>query len=143
MKHQTLSQQVKEVVTTAIDQNPRYRNLNDTQRQKLTAAVMRDAGEYAYELITNSGFIDSIAGTLINALETQDVDDRKELLIKLGELLIDAAVDESKKPISNALDSAVTELAMTRQFYRDGYEAEKELDDVHRAHDMNLAARGA
>jgi hypothetical protein len=145
MKPQTLTQQAHDIVTTGAFSNPHYHNLNDAQRQKLTAAAMRDAGADACEFISNSGFLDSIAGTLINALETQDADNHKELLIKLGELLIDAVVDEAKPVIRDAIDNAVTELAMMRQFHCDDYEAERMLaeDNMQRARDMNQAIRGA
>lgn len=135
MKPQTLAQQARNIVTMGTDRSPTYKTLNTSQREILTAAAMRDAGKHAYEFISNSGFLDSLAGTLINALETKDADVRKELLIKLGEILIDGAVEESQKPIDDALDSAVTELAVNRQFYDDGEHDYKHVysDPMNRA----------
>jgi ABC-type multidrug transport system fused ATPase/permease subunit len=48
------------------------------------------------------------------------------------------------KEINEALDEAITSLAVMRQFYNDSYEAERMLrdDDAQRARDMNLAMRG-
>lgn len=102
---------------------------------------MRDAGKHAYEFITNSGFLDGLAGQLIIALETKDLDDRKELLIKLGQILIEGAIEESHALIDQNLDNAITELAVTRQFYS---ETQNLVDDDNRerARDMNQIARG-
>jgi hypothetical protein len=133
MKPQTLTQAAKEVATQSARSNPRYHNLNRTQLEKLTAYAMRDVGKYAYEYISDSCFIEDIAGTLINALETQDTEQRKELLIKLGELLIDGAIDQAKKPINDALDNAATELAVARQFYQElDYDYSREIGEPMR-----------
>lgn len=145
MKPKTLLQAAKEVVELGSNRNPTYKRLNTIQRQQLAATAMRDAGKYAYEFITEAGLLEALAGTLINTLEAKDSDHRKELLIKLGEILMDSAVEHAQKPVDDALDSAITELAIMRQFYDDSYEVQRMLaeDNVQRSRDMNQTMKAA
>lgn len=141
MKPQTLTQKAKELVTQGANRNPTFKTLTDTQREQLTATAMRDAGKYADEFVIESGFVDALAGTIINALEVNDSDDRKELLMKLGEILLEGAIEHAQKSIDDALDNAITELAISRQFYHEGDTDYGMLieDCAQRARDMNLA----
>jgi hypothetical protein len=119
MKPQTLLQATKEIIELGSNRNPTYKKLTITQREQLAATAMRDAGKLAYEFITEAGLLEALAGTLINTLEAKDAGHRKELLIKLGEMLIDSATEYAQKPIDDALDNAITELAVMRQFYNE------------------------
>lgn len=135
MKTLTLTQSARELVDIGSDRNPRFKTLNTAQRERLAATAMRDAGKLAYEFITEAGFIESLAGTLINTLETTDVELRKELLIKMGEILVDSATEYAQPTVDEALDSAITELAITRQFYNEKgeYDYRNNCDPMRRA----------
>jgi len=151
----TLYAKAKEIVTQGAHRDPCYDNITDTQREQLTALVMRKEGANAYKLISNTDALDSIACTLINALEATDAEDHKDLLIKLGELLIATAVYRAKPVINDALGMAATELAIMRQFSSEFDEDDEEFDEeddelsrliyddnAERARDMNKAIRG-
>lgn len=118
MKPQTLPQQAAEIVAFSDDHTKlRAKRLSETQLARLTAANMRGLGKYAYELITNSDMLDAIAGKAIIALETTDAEQRKELLMAIGEMVLQGATEESLKAIDDCIDDAITNLAINRQFH--------------------------
>lgn len=141
MKPATLTQKARDIVELSAKRNPYYEDLTETQRNNLTAAAMRDAGAYAYEFINESTFTDEIGATLINYYEATDEETRKELKEKIADLLINGTMEYGKSIVSEALDEAVTSLAVIRQFPGDydDYTAQRMLEEdmESRARDLN------
>lgn len=140
MKHQTLTQKAKDITTLGANRNPHYNNLTETQRDSLTATVMRDLGAYAYEQITNSDNIEKVAEKAIEALEEIHVKDRAVLEREIGKMVLEGILSTCKKPIEDALDEAVTSLAYLRQFPGDydDYTAQQMLEEDDAMHARDL-----
>lgn len=149
----TLLTAAKEIVTNLI-RNPRYTDLNDTQREQLTAAAiqgMQPADKRIGNVeIGNPEAIDDVViskafiNKLIEALQEQNIADKHALYKEMGEMIAKSAIEHCKKDVTDALDDAVLHLAKARHFYEDSYEAQRMSaeDNAKRAHDMQLAMRG-
>jgi hypothetical protein len=140
---QTLLQDTIELVTIGADRHPTYNTLTEFQRERLTAAAIRDLpAAWKFDPIeavaTNPSFIDKIT----EALEEQNMLDRNVLLKELGEMLLQCAVKHCESDITDALDKAQIGLSLGRQFNYNHEEELVYLDNRERARDMNLARLG-
>ncbi len=117
MEQKALSKKARQIVTA--DHTSTFDNLNDYQKESLSASVMRELGSYAYEAITNASNLEKVAEAVMQALEEADMRDRAVLEKLIGKLVIDGAIEQCKKPINDVLDEELTNLSLTRQFYSD------------------------
>lgn len=128
---QTLTKLATEIVTQGGLRNPTYSTITEYQREKLTAQSLKDLGAYAYEAITNAANLEKITQAAIEALEETDSRDRAVLERVIGQLVLEGVISECKKSVEDALDNAVTELALMRQFYDDSdYEYKRSTEPM-------------
>jgi hypothetical protein len=141
----SLYSKTKELISFGSDRALEYRTLTSAQRDELTAAAIRDLGNHAHEATDEVVISAEFAKKLIEAIQEQHVKDKAVLCKELGEMLLKGAEEYCKTSIEDALDNAITNLAVKRQFWDDSqYDAELTLaaDNAQRARDMNLAAKG-
>lgn len=150
----TLIQQAKEIVTQGANRNPYYSDLNDAQREQLTAAAIEAIQPVNKKLagveIGNSEMIDEVViskafiNKIIEALNEQNIADKNILLKELGEMLIKGAIKHCESDVTDAIDEAVLQLAKARHFYDDNYEVQRMIaaDNAQRARDMQQGMRG-
>lgn len=117
MTSKTLLKQAQELVRETANRNPQYHTLTTEQKENFTAAAMRDLGKYAYELVIESGQFEIAIMLLIEYLESTDEEKRQQLKQRIANLIIEAAINNSRDAISDALDEADMHLSIARQFY--------------------------
>ena len=128
---ETFADQANLIVELNAERNVNYDNLNDYQRNHLTALYiksMKHKEEALEDLMVNPEFYAKIFDTLVE----QHFADHNILLKELGELVVNHIKQYCKKYIEKEINKDLSQLAIKRQFYnQDGeYDHSKNLDPM-------------
>jgi hypothetical protein len=113
MKPFSFAQQISNIVADEICDNQclvrlTFDDLVRNQQETLLAAAMREAGNLAYEFLTDAPNTDAVLGLMLIIAENQDNWPAKQAALqKLGETLINNAVLLLKGRINRALEAEV------------------------------------
>lgn len=116
-----LEQQAQLIVDTSADRNLSYNNLNEYQKENLTAIAYKEMA-FQTEAIDDAVLSDEFKTKIIEALEEKHFADKNILLKEIGLMLVNNVKKHLEPEIQSALEKAQTKLAVMRQFYdEDGH----------------------
>jgi hypothetical protein len=152
MRHKiSLNELASYLIATSIERNPRFENLNYNQKDILIATAISDMQPDRVPVICgvevgNTEAIDDVVcsahfiSKLMDAIKEQNTGDRRVLARELGEMIIEGAIKHCKPKVDEALDNAISQLTIKRQFN----DAREQIiaDNAQRTRDISLALRG-
>lgn len=110
---QNLADKAMEVVISK--RNASFENINDYQREQLSAKVIKEL-KYKSEVLEDVLVGEELYINLIEALEEKDFSDKQVLIKEIGEMIYKAAIEGCKKEIDDSLNNAASQLALNKQF---------------------------